>query len=171
MARVDDKVNYQQVFDKTRYKDNLGAEQIAPDLSRLVENGGGRYVEEAMFRIQAIFPGKHIVPRLTDGVYVVGWLKGGSVIRRGTAIVTETWDNAVSVQVGIPGNPALMVAAFDGSQAVNTTTVKDDCDTYIKTDTPVLMTIAGTSPTMKIGETVCLVEFSKLATQTYMPSN
>ena len=170
MARIDDKINYESRFDKVAYKDGGGVQQIAPDLSRLVENGMGRYIQEGMFRVQAIFPGKEIVPRLTDGVYVVGWLKGGSVIRRGSAIVTETWDNAVTVQLGIPANPTLMVTGFDGSQAVNTTTVVDDCNTYIAEDTPVIMTIAGTAPTMKIGETVCLVEFSKLATTTYMPS-
>ena len=169
MTRADE-LKYKAPFDQTVI-DMAGTPTPLSDISRLVENTGGRYVEEAMFRAQATFPGKHITPKLTDGVYVVGFIKGGSVLRRGTAIVTDKWDTAVQVSLGIPGKPNLFVAPFDGSQADGTTTVVDDCNTYIKADTPVIMTVAGTSPTMKIGETVCLVEFSKMATTTYMPSN
>ena len=170
--RRDDKRMYTAGFDKTFVKDAAPAttEKELSDISRMVENGMGRYRAEAGFRIMATLPGKAIAGTLEDGEYVVGTLKGGSVIRSGTAIVLDKWDTGLTVSLGIRGKETLCVNAFDGSQATGTVTVIDDCNTYIIEDTYVIMTIAGATPTMKVGDIELLIEHSKTATTTFMPS-
>jgi len=164
-------VNPAPMFDQVAVVKADGTKEVVNDISRFNHNSEGRYRQDIVMSIPAVFNAGHVVGKLTDGKYVVGAFKRETIAREATIVVTEAYDKPVVISIGTLSNPKAFVADFDATQARGTMTILKDCNVFIDgNEDDIIATVAGADGGVA-GRVEIVIETSKLGASTYMPSN